>query len=127
MPFTGTSRITEALTQEQQEATAEFHRQFPEWNDLNLETNGVLMHENFCYVDERHPVIHLLKSNQDKIMCKMDEIPTHSMADLPGKWYKMKHQVLHTCCDTIRSIVIPQTLPQVNHTDGHKHSHLQAN
>jgi hypothetical protein len=65
------------------------------WNSENLETEGVIHHEEYVEVENAHPVIGFLRLNAPFIVGKT--------AHLPEKEYHRISSVLLTkCCNTIR-------------------------
>jgi len=73
------------------------------WNASNLETHGVvdLPNQSFLFVHIDHPVIGLLRYNQNLIGCDID-----SHARLEKEYLKVSKQVMSTCCDTIKTDVL---------------------
>jgi hypothetical protein len=81
----------------------EWHKQFPQYNAANLETEGI-MHVNnhpFVFIDCQHPVVSILRANTHLIGCDID-----SQKKVEGNWFKISRQVLKTCCDTLRQRVL---------------------
>lgn len=76
---------------------------YPAYNTHNLDTEGVLTvtGQTYCFVDQEHPVIDLLRSNADVLN---QNIETNGLID--GKWYKVSKQVLATCCKQLRENVL---------------------
>ena len=80
-----------------------WHQMYSQWNSSNLETHGVMDVPNqpFLFVHMDHPVIGLLRFNQNMIGCDIDTQPK-----LEKEYFKISKQVMSTCCDTIRSDVL---------------------
>ena len=65
------------------------------WNSENLETEGVIHHEEYVEVENAHPVIGFLRLNAPFMVCKT--------AQLPEKEYHRISSVLMTkCCNSLR-------------------------
>ena len=81
----------------------EWRKTFPEYTDSNLETHNVLpIHGSpYFFVQEKHPVISLLRANSELLGAKMEETKK-----IDGEWYKVSKQVLTTCCNTLRTKVL---------------------
>lgn len=81
----------------------EWHKQFPQYNATNLDTQGVIQVNNqpFVFIDCQHPVISLLRHNSHLIGCDID-----SQKKMDGQYYKVSKQVLQTCCDTLKRKVL---------------------
>lgn len=69
------------------------------WNVDNLDTEGVLYvpGEPYCLVIDTHPIITLLRHNEDSINCKLDDVEKFD-----GKFYRVCHQVIKYSCITLR-------------------------
>lgn len=80
-----------------------WHNQFPAFNASNLETHGVMEVPNhpFLFVHMDHPVIALLRYNQNLIGCDID-----AQQKLEKEYFKVSKQVMATCCQTIRDEVL---------------------
>lgn len=76
---------------------------YSQWNNANLETHGVMDVPNqpFLFVHVDHPVIGLLRYNQNLIGCDIDAQPK-----LEREYLKVSKQVMTTCCQTIREDVL---------------------
>lgn len=79
-----------------------WHQLYSKWNATNLEKEGVMdvPNQNFLFVHMDHPVIGLLRFNQNMIGCDIDAQPK-----LEGEYLKVAKQVMATCCQTIREDV----------------------
>jgi hypothetical protein len=69
---------TSLVVYENDATTAEsmaWRAQYPEYNSLNLETQGVLnvQGESFVFVSKAHPVIDLLRANKDVLKADIDK------------------------------------------------------
>jgi hypothetical protein len=102
----------------------EWHKQFPQYNASNLETEGI-MHVNnhpVVFIDCLHPVVSVLRANSHLIGCDVD-----SMKKMEGTWYKISRQVLKTCCDTLRQKVLNKMTTYDLNTLGVQIARLNAN
>ena len=81
----------------------EWHKQFPQYNASNLETEGIMHIHNHpvVFIDCMHPVVSILRANEHLLGCKID-----SQKMMDGKFYRISRQVLKTCCDTLRQKVL---------------------
>lgn len=88
---------------------AAWRQQYGKWNKTNLEKEGVLDIPNqpFYFVHMNHPVIGLLRHNQDMLTCDVDKMP---MVD--KQWFKLSRQVLNECCKTLRQQVLSKVHTQ---------------
>ena len=88
---------------------AAWRQQYGKWNKQNLEKEGVIDIPNqpFYFVHMNHPVIGLLRHNQDMITCDVDKMP---MVD--KQWFKLSRQVLNECCKTLRQQVLSKVHTQ---------------
>ena len=77
--------------------------QYPEYNNSNLETQGVLnvQGEGFVFVSKSHPVIDLLRANKDVLNADIDTQPL-----IDDQWLKVTKQVMSTCCSQIKTKVL---------------------
>ena len=80
----------------------EWHKQFPQYNASNLETEGVMPVNNqpFVFVDCKHPVTSVLRHNQHLIGGDIDQMKKM------GDYHRISRQVLQTCCNLIRQRVL---------------------
>ena len=80
-----------------------WHQLYSQWNSSNLETHGTMDVPNqpFLFVHMDHPVIGLLRYNQNLIGCDIDAQPK-----LEQEYLKVSRQVMATCCQTIRDEVL---------------------
>jgi hypothetical protein len=81
----------------------EWHKEFPNYNSHNLETEGVLPvnNQSIVFIDQCHPVTALLRANQHLIGCDID-----SQKKMNDQYFKISRQVLQTCCQTLRQKVL---------------------
>lgn len=80
-----------------------WHNLYAAWNGSNLETHGVMDVPNqpFLFVHMDHPVIGLLRFNQNLLGCDIDSQPK-----LEKEYFKVSKQVMAHCCQTIREDVL---------------------
>ncbi len=80
----------------------EWHKEFPEYNSANLETQGVMPVNNqpFVFIEQQHPVCSLLRHNSHLIGCDIDT------QKKMGDYFRISRQVLQTCCNTIRQRIL---------------------
>ena len=71
--------------------------EFAKWNRGNLGVEGVYSEEEwkFVLVREDHPVIKLLRNNEDLLGCKIGPPP------VGGCMYKVSEMVFKSCCTTL--------------------------
>lgn len=81
----------------------QWRKDYPKYNNANLETEGVLEVTNcpYVFVNQDHPIIALLRHNAGIIGCNIDEQPK-----IDNEWYKITRQVLSACCQTLRAKVL---------------------
>ena len=102
----------------------EWHKQFPQYNASNLETEGI-MHVNnhpVVFIDCQHPVVSILRANAHLIGCDID-----SQKKIEGTWFKISKQVLKTCCDTLRQKVLNKMTTYDLNTLGLQINRLNSN
>lgn len=82
---------------------ATWRASFPSFNSKNLETQGVLTLHNcpYVFVNEKHPVIGLIKVNKHSLGVDLNEMPK-----MDGEWYKLSTTLMTSCCDTIRNRIL---------------------
>lgn len=80
---------------------AEFRRRYPEFTKDNLKTLGVIEGDACFFVEENHPVIDLLKSNEQELGISIDKYPRKD-----GKYVKVSPQVMEHCCEVLRRKVM---------------------
>lgn len=80
----------------------DWHKEFPQYNSANLETEGVMPVNNqpFVFIEQNHPACSLLRHNSHLIGCEIDQ------QKKMGDFYRISRQVLQTCCNTIRQRVL---------------------
>lgn len=80
-----------------------WHALYSQWNGSNLEKEGVMdvPNQSFLFVHMSHPVIGLLRYNQNLIGCDIDAQPK-----LEKEYLKVSKQVMATCCQTIRDDIL---------------------
>jgi hypothetical protein len=88
---------------------ASWKQLYPQYNSANLETEGVMDAPNqpWAFVHKHHPVIGLLMNNQEMIGVQLEKQPL-----VEGEWYKLARNVMSTCCQTLRSQVLPKIVNQ---------------
>jgi hypothetical protein len=76
---------------------------FPTFTSANLNTEGVLTLGNcpYVFVNQKHPVINLIRMNSDMLGVKIDDIPK-----MDGEWYKLSQPLMTSCCDAIKSNIL---------------------
>lgn len=76
---------------------------YSKWNSVNLENEGTIDVPNasYLFVHMDHPVIGVLRFNQQLIGCDID-----SQKKLENEYFRVSKQVMKTCCDTIRDDVL---------------------
>ena len=123
---------TTLVVYENDATTAEsmaWRAQYPEYNSLNLETQGVLnvQGESFVFVSKAHPVIDLLRANKDVLKADIDKqtliddqwvrarprAPARArrslclfLSNAPRAQLKVTKQVMSTCCGQIKTKVL---------------------
>ena len=65
------------------------------WNSENLETEGVIRHDEYVDVENAHPVIGFLRLNAPFIVGKTTQLPEK-------EYHRISSVLLKTCCNTIR-------------------------
>lgn len=80
---------------------AEFRRRYPEFTKDNLKTLGVIEGDDCFFVEENHPVIDLLRSNEQELGISIDKYPRED-----GKYVKVSPQVMEHCCEVLRTKVM---------------------
>jgi len=80
---------------------AEFRRRYPEFTKDNLKTLGVIEWDSCFFVEENHPVIDLLRSNEEELGISIDKYPRED-----GKYVKVSPQVMEHCCEVLRTKVM---------------------
>jgi len=80
---------------------AEFRRRYPEFTRDNLKTLGVIERDSCFLVEESHPVIDLLRSNEEELGISIDKCPREY-----GKYVKVSPQVMEQCCEVLRTKVM---------------------
>jgi len=88
---------------------AAWRQQYGKWNKQNLEKEGVIDIPNqpFNFVHMNHPVIGLLRHNQDMIGCDIEKQPM-----LDKQWFKLSRTVMSECCKTLRTQVLSKVQTQ---------------
>lgn len=81
----------------------EWRHKYPEYNENNLETEGVINLEKrpYMFVNKDHPVIEMLRCNKDVLSADIDEQPL-----VDGQYYKLATQVMKTMCNLLRTKVL---------------------
>jgi hypothetical protein len=81
----------------------EWRQQYREYTAENLSTHNVLPVNGspYVFVHESHPVIGLLRANENVLGTKVDE-----SSKIDGEWFKVGKQVLETACNTLQSKVL---------------------
>ena len=80
---------------------AEFRRRYPEFTKDNLKTLGVIEGDDCFFVEENHPVIDLLRSNEQELGISVDKYPRED-----GKYVKVSPRVMEHCCEVLRTKVM---------------------
>jgi hypothetical protein len=80
----------------------DWHKQFPQYNASNLETEGILPVNNqpFVFIELGHPVLAVLRSNPELIGCDLDQ------QKKMGDYHRISRQLLQTCCNAIRQKIL---------------------
>jgi putative lipase involved disintegration of autophagic bodies len=105
IPETG-STVREVLSEADKAREGESWRHmYPQYNINNLDTHGVMAIEgrSYVFVENGHPVIHLLHQNADILGA---DINTQPMID--NEFYKVERQCFKVCCSTLRYQVLSQ-------------------
>ena len=73
---------------------------FTDYNAANLLTHNVryVRDMQYAFVHWSHPIVSLLRDNTSQILLNPADIGTR-------EWTKISHQLIHTCCDTLRTHV----------------------
>ena len=102
----------------------EWHKQFPQYNAANLETEGIMHVNNHpsVFIDCQHPVVSILRANAHLIGCDID-----SQKKMGDNYFKISRQVLKTCSDTIRQKVLNRITTHDLNTLGLQINRLNAN
>jgi hypothetical protein len=81
----------------------EWRNKYPQYNAMNLDTQGVLQvtGENYVFCSKDHPAIDVLRQNHDIINSDIDQHPL-----IDGSWYKIQKPVFSMCCDALRKRVL---------------------
>lgn len=81
----------------------EWRNKYPEYNDSNLESEGVITLDKraYMFVHKDHPVIEMLRCNKDVLSANIDDQPL-----VDGQFYKITTQVMKTMCNTLRTKVL---------------------
>jgi len=81
----------------------EWRNKYPQYNENNLQVEGVLemKHQPYVFVDKDHPVIEMMRLNKDLLSADIDN---HDLFD--GRWYKVTKQLMSTLCNTLRTKVL---------------------
>lgn len=76
---------------------------YPQYNDTNLESHGVLNidRQPYVFVDKNHPVVEMLRLNKDVLNADIDK---QQLID--GQYYKVTKQVMNSMCTAIRQKVL---------------------
>ena len=84
----------------------DWHKEYPNYNSCNLESEGVLSVNNqpTVFVDLAHPVCAVLRANAHLIGCDID-----SQKKMNNQYVRISRQVLSTCCDTLRKKILNKT------------------
>jgi len=82
--------------------SAEWRIEFPSWNALNLETEGVVEAPGmpYLYVIDTHPTIRVLESNAELINANIRDHPI-----INGRWYRVAKTLFNALCNTLRNHV----------------------
>ena len=94
----------------QDEINREFAECYPGWDEYNLHTKGVRDHPddaNVKLVLESHPVVALLRHNEDVIGTRVDDVPR-----IDGEWVPVTKEVLQVACVTISMRVLGRVCPE---------------
>lgn len=85
------------------ENSQNWRQDYPKYNALNLETEGIIDVKNmpYAFVKDDHPIIALLRANASLIGCNIDE-----QKKVDNDWYKITRQVVTSACQTLRSKVL---------------------
>lgn len=81
----------------------DWHKQFPQYNAGNLETEGILQVNNqpFVFIDQCHPALAVLRNNPQLIGCDIDQ-----QKKLHDQYHRISRQLLQTCCNAIRQKIL---------------------
>ena len=76
---------------------------FPTFCAENLHTHGVLDMQNcpYVFVNQAHPVIHLLRQNETLLGVNIDSVPK-----MDNEWYKLSRPLMTSCCSTVKKEVL---------------------
>lgn len=76
---------------------------FPTFNSENLQTHGVLDMQNcpYVFVNQAHPVIHLLRQNEALLGVSIDSVPK-----MDNEWYKLARPLMTSCCTRVQKDVL---------------------
>jgi len=80
----------------------DWHKQFPQYNASNLETEGILPVNNqpFVFIESGHPVLAVLRGNPELIGCDLDQ------QKKMGDYHRISRQLLQSCCNAIRHKIL---------------------
>lgn len=86
-----------------------WQKDYGEWNSSNLEEHGVMGANGhpFVLISVRHPVVGLLRYNQEIIGTDVDKLPK-----IEGEFIKISRQVLNECCRNLRASVLSKLQTQ---------------
>ena len=81
----------------------EWQKHYPDFNANNLESHNVMevVKQPIVFVDQKHPVIALLRNNADLLGTKIDEQPL-----VQGRWHTVSKQAMSYCCNILRQRVL---------------------
>ena len=81
----------------------EWRKNYPEYTNDNLEKHNIIDVQGMPYVfaHETHPVIDLLRINNDIIGGNLEEY-----TKFQGDWYRLSKTAMEQCCQTIREKVL---------------------
>ena len=71
---------------------------YPGWDLMTLESTGIIQLPDYLLVLDIHPVVCVLRKNEDTLRLGMDSLPK-----VNGQWYKVSRNVLEQVCETMRS------------------------
>jgi len=84
-------------------ASQQWRAMYKNYNSTNLETEGILDVKAcpYIFVNDSHPVIAVLRVNQDLIGQHVDSMPK-----VDNEWRKISRSVFHQCCSALRQQIL---------------------
>lgn len=83
--------------------SVEWRKRYPQYNESNLQSEGVLeiKHQPYVFVDKDHPAIEMMRLNKELLNANIDD---HELFD--SRYYKVTKQLMSTLCNTLRTKVL---------------------